>query len=111
MVSVLRQVRLNKETAVSGIGGLRLAVGGWEETKRQWETGKDAGAMIPWPIIRLRLPFGFYNFASGGRWRGFFNSVLTAVLHSVLHDRFSPQPSVIDAVIDSVLLPLPPSVT
>jgi hypothetical protein len=34
MVSVLRQVRLKKETAVTGIGGQRLAVGGWEETKR-----------------------------------------------------------------------------
>jgi hypothetical protein len=34
MVSVLRQVRLNKVTERQGIGGQRLAVGGWEETKR-----------------------------------------------------------------------------
>ena len=55
MVSVLRQVRLNKETGLSGIGGLRLAVGGWEESKRPKDLGY--GAPTNHPISGLPLSY------------------------------------------------------
>ena len=53
MVSVLRQVRLNKVTERQGIGGQRLAVGGWEERQRASEIGKDAGDL---PRVGRSLP-------------------------------------------------------
>ncbi len=64
MVSVPRQMRLNKETAVSGIGGLRLAVGGWEESKRPKDWGY--GAPTNHPISGFPLDFMISLRVAGG---------------------------------------------
>ena len=59
-VSFPRRRRLIKETATSGIGGQRIAVGGWEETKRPREIGNwekcgalpRVGAVIAMAAVR-----------------------------------------------------------
>ena len=107
---------------------LRVAGGGWEDSRTQGETGdrmigrgtifRSRVAAIRYQVRVLRFRFGFRKSAirhlsstqssnSGGSpgWpvAGLFHSVLhsalNAVLHAALRDRFRPPSSVIDSVI------------